>query len=85
MYMHTNVKYYFFVSSRREKLERKVSGNSFPKVTHAELSEPAVYESPNPANGRPEFSKCLPKHEISEEDSGTIPLRRKGRPVQVRT
>ena len=66
---------------RREKLERKVSNNSSAKIIHAEVSEPAVYESPADRNSNRDHSRNRTRHDPCDEDSGTIPLRRKGKTI----
>jgi hypothetical protein len=71
---------------RREKLERKVSNNSSSKISQAEVSEPAVYECPverNSTLGNPnrDHSRNRTRHDPCDEDSGTMPLRRKGKTI----
>ena len=68
---------------RREKLERKTSGN-----IRAEISDPAVYESPAPRNGtigNGDISRNQPMPDVPDDDEcgggGTIPLRKKTKPI----
>ena len=69
---------------RREKLERKLSASAAPKVIRAEVSDPAVYESPAPRNGtfgNGDISRNQLMPDVPDDECSTIPLRKKTKPI----
>lgn len=68
---------------RRENLERKISNSS--RAILSDISEPATYESPVSRsatfeNGVKDQARNRSRHDPADEDSGTIPLRKKAKP-----
>ena len=69
---------------RREKLERKLSASTSAKVIRAEVSDPAVYESPAPRNGtfgNGDISRNQLMPDVPDDECSTIPLRKKTKPI----
>ena len=67
---------------RRENLERKIINSS--RAILSEVSEPAIYESPVSRsatfeNGVRDQARNRSRHDPADEDSGTIPLRKKAK------
>ena len=64
-------------------MERKISNSS--RAILSEVSEPAIYESPVSRsatfeNGVRDQARNRSRHDPADEDSGTIPLRKKSKP-----
>ena len=59
-------------------MERKLSSNSAARIVRTEATEPAIYESPNSKN---DLCRGRLRPDPSEDECGTIPLRKKSKPV----